>query len=119
MLIFCKSDKLIVASIDEKYPVEVLKIDELQTLKDFEDLLIDHLLLLDSTAETIASLSESYYSYCRACKPLSHDSSVEDSDMIILTLQEQDREVLSSKRKIETLHKKVQGSFQLVRRCKI
>ena len=118
MLIYCKSDKLIVASIDEKDPVDVLNIDERQTLKDFEDLLIDHLLILDSTAETIASLSRSYNSYCRACKPLSHDISVEDPDMIILTLQEQDREVLSSRRKIETLHKKVQGSIQLVRRCK-
>ena len=112
-----KSDKLVVASIEEKDPVHVLNIDERQILKDFEDRLVDSMLILDTTADTIASLSRNYQSYCRACKTLSHDVTMEDPDTVLLTLQEQGREVESSKRNIETLHRKVQGSIQLVRMC--
>lgn len=60
MLTYCKSDKLVVASIDEKDPLQLLNIGERQVLKDFEDLLIDNLLMLDSTLDTIASLIVNY-----------------------------------------------------------
>lgn len=110
-----KSDKLIVAPIDQKDSVYSLSIDERQVLKDLEDVLIDNLLVLESTADTINSLSRYYQRYCRANNNLSHDISMEDPDMIITTLQEQEKEVRLSKQKIETLHRKVQGSIELVR----
>lgn len=105
-----------VASIDEKDPLQLLNIDEHQLLKDFEDVLIDSLLILDSTAETVASLLRNYHSYCRACRARSQDTNLEEPDMVTVALEEQEREVSSSRRKIETLLRKVQGSIQLVRR---
>ena len=110
-----KSDKLVVAPIDKEDSVHSLSIDERQVLKDLEDLLIDNLLILESTAETIASLSRNYQSYSRASNTPPDGINTEDPDMIITTLQEQEREIRSSKRKIETLHRKVQGSIELVR----
>ena len=109
---------MIVASIDEKDPLQLLNIEERQVLKDFEDLLIDVLLILDSTLDTIASLLKSYEKYCHTCKASVQDASVDDFDLIKIALQEQKIEVSSSKRKIETLHRKVQGSIQLVSRSR-
>ena len=110
-----KSEKLIVASIDEKDPLQLLNIEERQVLKDLEDLLIDILLILDSTLDTIASLLKNYEKYCHTCRESGQDASFTDSDLIKVALQRQEIEVRSSKRTINTLHRKVQGSIQLVR----
>ena len=103
------------ASIDEKNPVQLLNFEERQILKDFEDLLIDNLLVLDTTLDTISSLLDNYQSYWRISRLQSREMQTDDVDLISVALQEQKSEVSSSRRKIETLHRKVQGSIKLVR----
>lgn len=105
---------LIVASPDEKDRLPLLDMEERQFFKDFEDSLLDNLLILDSTSDTIASLLKNYEIYCHTCKASVQDVNVNDLDLIKVALQEQIVEISSSRRKIETLHRKVQGSIQLV-----
>ena len=92
----------------------LLDIEERQALKDFEDLLIDNMLILDSTRDTISSLLNNYRSYWRNSRHESKDYDAHDDDLIIIALQERISEVSSSSRKIDTLHRKVQGSIKLV-----
>ena len=103
------------ASINEKDPVQLLNIEERQVLKDFEDLLIDSMLVLDSTRDTISSLLNNYQSYRRNSQHESKDYDTGDDDLIIIALQDRISEVSSSSRKIDTLHRKVKGSIKLVR----
>ena len=105
---------MIVASIIEKNPLQLLNIEERQVLKDFEDLLIDNLHILDSTLDTIDSLLKNYENYCNTRSASVHGASGTDLDLIKVALDEQKLEVRSSRLKIETLHRKVQGSIQLV-----
>ena len=103
------------ASINEKDPLQLLNIEERQVLKDFEDLLIDNMLILDSTRDTISSLLNNYLSYWHNSRHESRECEAGENDLIMIALQERMSEVSSSSRKIETLHRKVQGSIKLVR----
>ena len=103
-----------VASIDERDSLQLPNVEERQVLKDIEDLLIDNLLILDSTFDTITSLLNNYQSFCEDQRGKAPETSVDTVDLITVALQEQQREVSSSKRKIETLRRKVKGSIQLV-----
>lgn len=94
--------------------MQLPNIEERQVLKDFEDLLIDNLHILDSTLDTIASLLKSYVNYCNTRRASVEDASVTNFDLIKVALEEQKLEVSCSRLKIETLHRKVQGSIQLV-----
>ena len=111
---YSKSDKLIVASIDEKESLQLLNVEERQALKDSEDLLIDNMLILDSTFETVSSLLQSYRSYCDDCADETQELGTDPKDLIMIALEDHQKEVLSNRRKIETLYKKVKGSIQLV-----
>ena len=106
---------MVVASIHEKDSLQILNVEERQALKDSEDLLIDNLLILDATFDTIASLLKNYQSYCHDCRKRSPEISTDDIDLVIVALEEHQREVSLSRRKIETLHRKVRGSIHLVR----
>lgn len=101
---------MLVASIDEKD----LKVDEPQVLKDSEDRLIENLLILDSTLETITSLASVYNQFRQDCGTREENGYVDEVDLIEMGLQEQHREVGSYRRQIETLRMKVQGSIHLV-----
>ena len=103
------------ASINEKDPLQLLNIEERQVLKDFEDLLIDNMLILESTRDTISSLLNNYQSYWHKSQHESREYDTMDDDLIIIALRERMNEVSSSSRKIVTLHRKVQGSIKLVR----
>ena len=93
--------------------MQLLNIEERQVLKDFEDLLIDNMLILDSTRDSISSLLNNYQAYWHN---IDHEScGASDNDIIIIALREQMSEVSASRRKIDTLHRKVQGSIKLVR----
>ena len=95
--------------------MQLLNVEERQILKDYEDLLIDNLLVLDTTLDTIASLLSNYQSHRRSSQLQSREIPTDDIDLISIALQEQKSGVSSSRRKIETLHRKVQGSIKLVR----
>lgn len=90
-----------------------LQVEERQRLKEFEDQILDVILVLDATNDTILSLLDSY-------RLFRHDSSVGEEpgddvhDAIDFALQEKLRVVSSSKKKVETLHAKLRSTIELV-----
>ena len=94
-------------------PVDV---EERQKLKDLEDQIIDIMTVLESTKDTIASLSERY-NQCR--RDLGREVDVSDDagfDPIESALQEKRRDVVFNRKKVETLHIKIKSTIELVSR---
>lgn len=87
-----------------------------QALKDFEDQILDILLVLDSTSDAIASVTEMYKQSCHDSPAQSQDVS-DEFDLISFSLDEKNRDVLQYRKKVETIHVKVQGTTNLVRAC--
>lgn len=92
----------------------MIDVEGRQRLKDFEDQLTDITLVLDSTHDTIVSLLEKYQHFCRDYCTMAEDASRRDFDPIDCALQEKQRDVRSSRQKVETLHTKVKGTTDLV-----
>ncbi|KAL9136704.1 MAG: hypothetical protein Q9175_002081 [Cornicularia normoerica] len=109
-----QTDRVLVASIDEKDPLQLADFEERQRLKDFEDRLIDILLIFDATSDTITSLLDRYQEFCIGYDSTSDGGDGTESDFIICALQERQKDVLSSRNKVKTLHKKVQGTTNLL-----
>lgn len=91
-----------------------MDVEERQKLKDFEDQLTDITLVLDSTHDTIISLLEKYQQFCRDFRTMAADGNQNDFDSINHALQEKQKDVTSSRQKVETLHTKVRGTTDLV-----
>ncbi|KAI4159818.1 MAG: hypothetical protein LQ342_006236 [Letrouitia transgressa] len=108
-----QSDKILVASVNDKDPLQLLDIEERQVLKDFEDRIIDNLLVLDSTESTITSLIENYDRFI-LYKPAQQETNIESFDPVAVALLEKKKEVNFCRTKVETLHAKVQGSIKLL-----
>jgi len=89
-------------------------VDERQILKDFEDAIIDMLLVLDSTTDTISSLLDNYKQFCLDIDVNPLETNGEEFDPVAFALREKHREVMFSRKKIETLQTKVQGMSNLV-----
>ena len=104
---------MLVASVDSNRPLKPLDIQELQELQVFEDQLIDIFLVLDSTLDTISSLKERYQEFCLEMKPPELQANRLDS--IGCALKEKQREVLLTRKKVEALHTKIQGTMTLVK----
>lgn len=102
-----------VASVETKRLLHPLDIQGRQELKAFEDQLIDILIVLDSTLDTISSLREKSQEFCREVKPfLEYQANL---DAISCALEEQQREVLLNRKKVEALQTKIQGTMSLVK----
>ena len=89
-------------------------VEELQTMRDFEDSIVDMLLVFDSTIDTISSLLESYKQFCLDTNANPVGANSEDFDPIAFAFKEKHREVMFNRKKIETLQTKVQGLQSLV-----
>ena len=109
---------MLVASIDEKDPrsgsMQLLGVEERQNLKEMEDQLIDILMILDSTEDTLLLMLEKYREFCQEAKVVLEDGFDEGLDPIDCALQERKRDVHWNRRKVETLHTKIQGTTNLV-----
>lgn len=88
--------------------------EERQGLKDLEDQLIDVLQALDTTSDTIRSLLEQCEQFHSDTKDMSQGVGSESYNHIEYALREKQRDVQSSRRKVESLHDKVQGTTNLV-----
>ena len=86
-------------------------------MKDFEDRLIDILLIFDVTCDTITALLERYQDFRVGGDSRWDDGDKIEPDFIVRALQERGKDVRSSRNKVETLHKKVQGTTNLVSNC--
>ncbi|MCJ1402112.1 hypothetical protein MMC11_005331 [Xylographa trunciseda] len=107
------SDAVLVADIDGKGDGLPLGVQSRQQLKDLEDQIIDFLLILDSTYDTVLAFGQKYEQYCHSA----NESSInldESLDSIQLALQEKQREVELLQRKVKALHKKVNGTISLL-----
>jgi len=91
-----------------------LDVEERQKLKDYEDQLTDIILVLDLTHDTITSLLEKYRQFCRDFYIMAEDDNPNGFDTIDCALQEKQKDVRSSRQKVETLHTKVRGTTDLV-----
>lgn len=105
------------ASVDKIDPLQGLDIGERQFLKDLEDQIIDVLSVLDSTADTISSLAEMYKQFCRNSPAISQDVNDDEFNLISLSLQEKQRDIIQNRKKVETLQAKIHGTANLVRFC--
>lgn len=103
-------------SVDDKDQLQLLDIEERQVLKNIEDQIVDILLILDSTSDTISSVTEMYKQFCDASPSISQDVN-DELDLISFSLHEKQRDVVHNRRKVETLLVKVQGTAKLVRIC--
>ena len=100
------------ASVDSKGPLQPLDIQERQELKIYEDQLIDILLVLDLTLDTISSLKEKYQEFCQEVESFPiYQASV---NAVNGALEEKQREVLLNRKKVEALQTKIQGTMSLV-----
>lgn len=104
------------ASIEAESPLQLLDKEERQELKGFQDEVVDILVVLDSTLDTIAFMIEKYKQFCRDIST-STDLADNELDPIQLALHEKQQEAYTSKKKVEASHTKVQGTISLVRPC--
>lgn len=102
------------ASTEEKDPLNFLDVEERQELKDFEDQIIDILLVLDSTSDTIYSLSKMYKQFHHDLDETREGADGYIFDSIAFALQEKQCEVHYSRKKVYALHTKLQGTIKLV-----
>jgi len=72
------------------------------------------LLVLDSTTDTISSLLDNYKQFCLDIDVNPLETNGEEFDPVAFALREKHREVMFSRKKIETLQTKVQGMSNLV-----
>ena len=101
-----------VASVEDQAPSKLLDFEERQRLKDLEDRLIDIMLILDSTIDTISTLRKKYrdYRYLDA-----NSDQVDDNDLIETHLKEKEHDATTDRRKVAALRNKVQGTMAIVR----
>ena len=111
---YTQTDRVLVASIDEKDPLRFADFEERQRLKDFEDRLIDLLLIFDATHDTITSLLDRYKDFCIDYDSTSDGGDMRESDFLVCAFQERQKDVCTSRNKVKTLHTKVQGTTSLV-----
>lgn len=91
------------------------QVEERQQLKDLEDQILDVILVLESTSDTIVSLIENYRGFRRdPCVCVWARSGDGNSDAINAAFQEKHSDVCSSKKKVQTLHAKLKSTIELV-----
>ena len=107
---------MLVASIEVGDPMQPVDIEERQKLKDLEDQIIDIMTVLESTKDNIECLIEKY-SQCRRDFGRGVDTSDDAGfDPIDFALREKRRDVVSNRKKVETLHIKIKSTIELVSR---
>lgn len=107
---------MLVASVEADDPVRPVDVEERQKLKDLEDQIIDIMTVLESTNDTIVSLLEKYDQFRRDFVrgfDMSDDAGFDHTD---LALREKRRDVVSNRKKVETLHIKITSTTELVSR---
>ena len=107
---------MLVASIEAVDPMQSVDVEERQQLKDLEDQIIDVMTVLESIKDTIMSLLEKY-NQCRRDFGRKVDGSDDAGfDPVDYALREKQRDVVSNRKKVETLHIKIKSTIELVSR---
>lgn len=85
-----------------------INFEDRQILKVVEDRVLDLFIIFDSTSDTVSTLLQEY-------EAIKSDLKTSKRDRVITKLQDILREVALYRKKVETLHKMVQGTASLVR----
>ncbi|KAG8534358.1 uncharacterized protein KY384_001202 [Bacidia gigantensis] len=110
-----QSDKILVASTDERQPLSLVDIDDRQSLKDLEDEVLDIILALDSLFETIDALSNKFDQYRHLNAELTGQViDGFDNQIVAQAFQERRATVNIHRRKIQNLYEKVKGMISLL-----
>ena len=91
----------------------IFQVEERQQLKELEDQILDVILVLDSTSDTIVSLTENYRRF-RQDPCVWEELGDGTSDAIDVAFQEKQNDVCSNKKKLQTLHAKLKSTIELV-----
>ena len=89
---------------------------ERQRLKQLEDNVLDLLLILDSTSDTVVTMLEKYQESTTQAwlGGPGKVPKVAQDDILVQALEEKRRDILLLRTKVETLRAKVAGSTELV-----
>jgi hypothetical protein len=109
-----QADRVVMASIDDDSPIRITEFEERQRLKQVEDKILDLLIIMDSTLDTIDSLSHNYGELQLQSALAVQRAVVPNNDPISFALAEKRRDVLLYKSKVEALRWKVKGTTKLV-----
>ena len=103
---------VILASIGEG-PIQVTDVVERQKLKQLEDILLDILIVLDSTLDTVSTLLEQYQTTFLRSDVGQTSNSPTTEDDIVVTLLEKRRDILLFRTKVDAIRSKVQGTIAM------
>lgn len=91
-----------------------IQVEERQLLKDLEDQILDVILVLDSTNDTILALLDNYRRFRQdPCVWGQHDDDGR-FDIVHYAFQEKLRDVSSNRKKVRSLHAKLKSTIDLV-----
>src|SRR5205814_10547112 len=105
---------VLVASAEDGEDVEIIRYGDRQKLKKIEDQVIDILLVLDSTLDTVSNLLERYKYFSKQFGIFLHKRTIYGSDPIIFALNEKSQEILYTRKKAEALASKIRSTMNLV-----
>ena len=101
--------------VEDNEDFKFLDYDQEQELKQVEDQIVDILVSLDSTLDTITALLNIYEHFNKTFGRDLEESSVDDWDAIKLTFREKQQDIIYMKQKVEALCSKLQSTKALVR----
>jgi hypothetical protein len=114
---YWQADRVIMASIEDDSPIRITEFEERQRLKQMEDKILDLLIIMDSTLDTIDSLSQAYRDFCSRTLLKIQEASIPENGSVSFALAEKRRDVLLYRSKVEALRSKVKGTTKLVGFC--
>lgn len=109
-----QADRVIAASVDEDSLIKITEFTERQRLQQIDDDIVDLLVMLDSTLDTIASIEEEYIGLSTHQGIDLQISETPKLDPIRACLLQKRKETLLYKSKAEHLRAKVSGTTELV-----
>ncbi|KIX08662.1 uncharacterized protein Z518_03319 [Rhinocladiella mackenziei CBS 650.93] len=107
-------DRIMVSRIRSEEGVLLVDFADRRKLKHLEDKILDMIVMLDSTSNTLSSIQEKYAA--RSTQQMLHGSDQCDlsDDLIVQTFKEQHERTLQLKSKAETLRVKLAGTIELI-----
>ena len=102
------------ASIGSNGPIRITEFEERQQLKQVEDKILDLIIIMDSTLDTIDALSRAHQELCSLMAMQHPDRGPIKNHLISFGLAEKRRDILSYRSKIEALRSKIKSTTKLV-----
>jgi hypothetical protein len=102
------------ASVESNAPIRITELEERQQLKQVEDKILDLLIIMDSTLDTIDSLARVHQEVWSTVTTQNPDQRLPENDLVGFGLAEKRRDILVYRSKVEALRSKVKSTTKLV-----